>query len=203
MDAAEPGERVEGLHDAGPLRPAAAHAGGIRDHGHVAAAKGVLACTPEIRPRARLAWRSVPVEHFRRRHVVDRGRGRQAVHRQPDAARADRSGIAVLSLETGRWNKIIEGGVYARYLPSGHLVFARDGTLLAVPFNAKTLRVTGRPVPVLTDVYFRPNANIAAFDVAADGTVVYVHQKVAPPGNALVWVTREGDAEPLALDRQA
>jgi hypothetical protein len=115
--------------------------------------------------------------------------------------RADRSAIAVLSLETGRWQRIVEGGVYARYLPSGHLVFARDGTLLAVPFDTKTLTVTGSAVPVLNEVQF--SLTITGFDVAADGTVVYAHQKVASPSNALVWITREGEPEPLALDRQA
>jgi eukaryotic-like serine/threonine-protein kinase len=119
------------------------------------------------------------------------------------SGRADRSAIAVLSLETGRWKKVIEGGVYARYLPSGHLVFARDGALLALPFDAKTLKVTGKPVPVLNDVWTRPTSNHVGFDVATNGTLVYALEKAERPSNVLVWVTREGQVEPVMPERQA
>ncbi len=122
---------------------------------------------------------------------------------QHASTRADRSAIAVLSLETGRWTKVIEGGVDARYLPSGHLVFGRDGTLLAVPFDAKTCKVTGIPVPVLNDVWTRPNSNNVGFDVATNGTLVYALEKAERPSNALVWVTREGQVEPVTPERQA
>ncbi len=36
----------------------------------------------------------------------------------------------------------------ARVLPTGHLVYARAGTIFAVPFDEKRLMVTGGPVPV-------------------------------------------------------
>jgi serine/threonine protein kinase len=36
----------------------------------------------------------------------------------------DDARIAVLSLETGKWKTLFDGGTYARYVPSGHVVFA-------------------------------------------------------------------------------
>ena len=36
--------------------------------------------------------------------------------------------------------------------PSGHLVYIRNGTLLAVPFDLKRLETSGPPVPVLEGV---------------------------------------------------
>ncbi len=50
--------------------------------------------------------------------------------------------IAVLSLETGEYRVVLEGGRFARYSPSGHLVYARGGGLLAVPFDP---RLRSRP----------------------------------------------------------
>ena len=43
------------------------------------------------------------------------------------------------SLKTGDRSLLIAGGSDARYLPSGHIVFMRDGRLMAVAFNAKLL----------------------------------------------------------------
>ena len=49
------------------------------------------------------------------------------------SGRFDRSSIALLSLDTGRWSTIVKGGAYARYVPSGHIIYARKGSLVAVP----------------------------------------------------------------------
>jgi hypothetical protein len=37
------------------------------------------------------------------------------------------------------------GGTYARYLPSGHLIFIRQQTLFAAPFDLKGLELSGGP----------------------------------------------------------
>jgi eukaryotic-like serine/threonine-protein kinase len=50
--------------------------------------------------------------------------------------------IAVLS-PAGETHVVLDQGVDARYVSSGHLVYVRDGTLMAVPFDLKSLRVTG------------------------------------------------------------
>jgi eukaryotic-like serine/threonine-protein kinase len=122
--------------------------------------------------------------------------------------RSDRSAIALVSLDTGRITRVVEGGVYARYLPTGQLVFARtvfarSGTVLAVPFELRTLKTTGSPVPVLNDVYLRDGSNFAGFEVGADGTVVYVNEKPERPQNALMWVKRDGGADAAVPDREA
>ena len=74
------------------------------------------------------------------------------------SGRHDEQRIALLSLETGTWRVILEGGTFARYLPPGYLVFTRYGSLLAVPFDLRRLEVTGEPMPVLEGVSMSPNA---------------------------------------------
>jgi serine/threonine-protein kinase len=129
--------------------------------------------------------------------------GRQILFTILDASsRWDRSSIAVLSLDTLLVTKVLSGGAHARYLPSGHIVFARDGTLLAVPFDVKTLEKTGNPMPVLNDVCSWPGSNAAAFDVARDGALVYGSERREPPNNALLWVGRDGDDDLAVPDRQ-
>ena len=55
----------------------------------------------------------------------------------------DDARIGVLSLKTGEQRVLVEGGTYPRYVSSGHVVYARAGGLLAVPFDLRRLEVTG------------------------------------------------------------
>jgi serine/threonine-protein kinase len=129
--------------------------------------------------------------------------GRQILFTILDAStRWDRSSVAVLSLDTLRVTTVFSGGAHARFLPSGHLVIARDGTLLAVPFDPTTLEKTGNPIPVLNDVCSWPGSNAAAFDIARDGTLVFGAERREPPNNSLIWVGRDGEVEQAVPDMQ-
>jgi serine/threonine-protein kinase len=108
--------------------------------------------------------------------------------------------ISVLSLSTGEREVLIEGGGNARYLPSGLLVFAQPGGLFAVRFDAVARAVGGSPVRVVQDavVGFPREPAIAHFDVAANGTLVYVAgDAVEGIEEELVWVDRGGGVETL------
>ena len=62
------------------------------------------------------------------------------------------SRAAVVSLRTGEQRILVEDAAYPRYLPTGHLVFTRPGSLFAVPFSLKRLETSGSPVPLLDDL---------------------------------------------------
>lgn len=76
----------------------------------------------------------------------------------------DDAEIALLDLETKTWKTIIRGGSYARYAPTGHIVFARNGSIMAVAFDAAAGEVTGSPVAVVLRVPFRagPGAELGS-----------------------------------------
>jgi serine/threonine-protein kinase len=110
--------------------------------------------------------------------------------------------VAVFDLETGRQKLLLPGGSYPRYLATGHLVYAIEGTLRAVPFDLERLEVTGPPVPVLDGVVTK-TSGAANFDFAADGTLVYMSGAFATLQRRLAWVDRSGREEPLPAPERA
>jgi eukaryotic-like serine/threonine-protein kinase len=111
----------------------------------------------------------------------------------------DDANIEVLSLGTGEKKILIEGGSSARYSPSGHLIYARGGKLLAVAFDPDKLQVTGRPFPVVDGVFMSANTGMAAFSISSDGRLAYAAGPVERGARLPVWVDRKGRAAALPL----
>src|SRR5262249_36420235 len=108
--------------------------------------------------------------------------------------------IAVLDLETGA-TTVLVNGLRARYLPSGHLVFGTENTLRAVAFDLERLTVAGEPVPVVSPIVTnRGPGETVEYDVAPDGTLVYLPTSVASPATRTpVWVDRQGRETSLGM----
>ena len=87
----------------------------------------------------------------------------------------DLARIVAQSLSTGERRVLVEGGYDARYVPTGHLIYALDDGLFAVVFDAATLTVSGGAVPLVDEV-MRGGifTGTAHYGVADDGTLVYV-----------------------------
>jgi serine/threonine-protein kinase len=78
-------------------------------------------------------------------------------------------------------------GANARYLSSGHLVFARGGVLFAVSIDISRLQVTGVPVALIEGVGQSPNGG-ASFDVSDTGSLVY---RPGPSTLSSTWQSSE------------
>ncbi len=106
----------------------------------------------------------------------------------------DNGQIMVQSLETGKRKMLFEGGTDARYISTGYLVYVREGSLLAVPFDLNRLEKTGEPVEVIQGVMQGPfEAGTAHFSVSDNGTLAYVPISEKPLINQrLVWANRQG-----------
>jgi serine/threonine-protein kinase len=112
-------------------------------------------------------------------------------------ARWDRGQVAAHSLSNGTRTVLVEGGTDARYLPSGHLVYAVGDGLYGVLFDATRLVASGTAIPLVAQV-LRPLGNRAAglnYAVSADGTLVYIAGDVS--ARSLVWVDRKGTQSPV------
>lgn len=108
------------------------------------------------------------------------------------------SSIAVQSLETGEKRILIKDAstsrlLQPRYACSGHIVFEREGSLLAVPFDPDRLESDGSPFPVLEGV-----RREGQFKLSSEGALVYVGGKMkSMDRGALIKVDRQGTTQPL------
>jgi serine/threonine-protein kinase len=108
----------------------------------------------------------------------------------------DAAKIAILDLASGSTRTLLEGGYAARYVDSGHLVYAAAGALWATQFDLSRLETRGAPVEVLRSVTVGTIGASADFDVTREGTLVY--SRHAPSNRFVpVWVDREGRETPL------
>ncbi len=102
---------------------------------------------------------------------------------------SDGSGrIVILSPETGEQRELFVGSDNARYLHSGHLVYAYEGNLWAVPFDLERMKLNGSPIQILDRVS-------SQFTVSETGSIVYGVNLA--DANTLVWVDREGQVAPI------
>ena len=92
---------------------------------------------------------------------------------------------------------VSSGGTRPRYALTGHLTYARLGTLMAAPFDPKRLEVTGAAVPVVEGVMESNSSGVSQYSFSDSGTLAYI-----PGGNqiserSLIWVSRNGEERPL------
>ena len=116
---------------------------------------------------------------------------------------ADTSRVAVLSLDTGEQHVVVQGGYNARYVPTGHLIFARQGALWGVPFDVDQLATTGPEEVVLQGIELNEEYGSMALAVSGDGSLVYMSGAAVGIGGVLapsfVWVDRDGGEELVPL----
>ena len=124
----------------------------------------------------------------------------------PDSVPSEEFNVIVESLvETRDPIVVVEGGIDPTYLDSGRIVFVRSGRMMAVPFDAANLVVTGDPVVVLEDLMqtergSRPqyNTGIGQYSISDSGTLAYLTGGIIPGiQNQLNWVDMDGNADPV------
>ncbi|MFZ3362886.1 MAG: protein kinase [Candidatus Acidiferrales bacterium] len=123
-----------------------------------------------------------PVTH------LDKGRG-ETTHRWPQVlpggtevlftASADNNDfghafVEAASLATGEAQVLVENAYFGRYLSSGYLTYVSGGTLFAVPFDVKKLKLTGTAMPVLQNLQANLTDGSAQVSFSETGTAVYI-----------------------------
>jgi Tol biopolymer transport system component len=106
-------------------------------------------------------------------------------------ADAGKSGIYVASLDSKETRRLISAESNASYAPPGFLIYGRDETLMAQPFDAGKLRITGDPFPVAEHV--RPSRFVPSefeFSVSQNGILVY--SSGGSSNIQLAWHNRDG-----------
>ena len=120
----------------------------------------------------------------------------------------DKAAIAVAD-RNGRHRVVLTGGANPRWVPAsapdqpGFLLFVSGGNLYAVAFDGSQERVSAEPVQLATGVTYDRRTGAAYYDVAEDGTLVYLSGAYPyrtrgklvlqrDDGTRDVWVNAEG-----------
>ena len=110
--------------------------------------------------------------------------------------KAEASGLFVGSLDGAEPIRLLADGTNGMYAPAargagGYLVFRREDTLMAQPFDPKALKTLGDMFPVAERVPISVNTGFGAFSVAENATLAY-----RSGGDSLVrelvWMDRTG-----------
>jgi len=111
-------------------------------------------------------------------------------------------GIELYSLKTQKRQVLLRDGSFARYLPTGHIVYRRQDILYAVAFDLARCAVSGSHVPVISGITTSSISGSAQFTFALDGTIAYIpvadrHRELEPS-----WVMEDGTTTGLAMAKR-
>jgi eukaryotic-like serine/threonine-protein kinase len=85
----------------------------------------------------------------------------------------ENSAIYVGSLDSKDTKLLLNASSFILYSPPGYLLFLREGALVAQPFDAGRLELTGEAFPMAEDVRFNPANGRAAFAVSENGVLAF------------------------------
>jgi serine/threonine protein kinase/Tol biopolymer transport system component len=102
--------------------------------------------------------------------------------------------IAVADISSGTHRVLVRDAMYARYAPSGHLLYVMNNrTLMVVPFDQNSMKITGEPT-VVTEGLSRGVVGSSDLAVSKTGTLMYA-TSTGERKRELVWVTRDGKVQ--------
>ena len=91
------------------------------------------------------------------------------------SSQIENNSIYVGALDSKEKQQILKTKAQAAYMPPGYILFMRDRTLMAQPFDATKLQLTGEPVFVAEQVGFNTVLGFANFSVSDNGVVTYMN----------------------------
>ncbi len=110
----------------------------------------------------------------------------------------------VLDTRSGSLRRILEDGTSPVWSATGHLLFTRDDTLLAVPFDEDSLEPIGGPVSLAKGLGISDSAGAGAnFTLSRSGTLVHTPGGRRGGQRTIVVVGEDGKATPWSGDRRS
>lgn len=111
----------------------------------------------------------------------------------------DSSRIDAVDRTTGERRAVFQNASMAHVASTGHLVFARGGSLFAVRFDTGTLETSGTPVSVLQGLGGDRTTGAAHVSLAGTGTLAYVPGDVSGGMRQFIWSDLKGARESIDL----
>jgi serine/threonine protein kinase len=106
--------------------------------------------------------------------------------------------IVARSLASGSEKVIVENAGEPRYLASDHLLFRRQGAVMAAAFDIRRLELASKALPLDLPVWINQPPyleSIAQLAVSSTGALVYIPEEESFWQENLVWVSREGEVQ--------
>jgi eukaryotic-like serine/threonine-protein kinase len=122
--------------------------------------------------------------------------GKHFLYFAESVAKPENNAIFVGSLDSKDRKLLVKASSNPIYVTEGYLLYNRLGTLLAQPFDADRLQLTGDAVPIAEGVAFNPFGSYEPFSASDNGVLVY--RGGGGASLTLEWVSRDGAAQPLA-----
>jgi serine/threonine protein kinase/Tol biopolymer transport system component len=110
----------------------------------------------------------------------------------------DNARIVIQSIVTGERVELTDG-TYPRFSETGHVLFAREANLFALPFDAVNLKARGPATPIVTDLRINSSAGSALFAVAR-GVLVYRPITATFVPRVMAWVDAAGTEEVIPIE---
>jgi serine/threonine-protein kinase len=105
--------------------------------------------------------------------------------------------VTVADIPSGHSHVLVPDALYARYSSTGHLLYVTaNRTLMVVPFDQDSKRITGEPTAIAEGVKLDDESS-PALDISKAGTLIYATRE-RESESELVWITRDG--KPHAVD---
>ena len=103
---------------------------------------------------------------------------------------SEKDAIYVASLDGGERTLILQSGSNVAYA-RGYLLFRRQPSLMAQPFDVTRLVTTGDAFPIAEQVQYAQDSTSTAFSVSDNGVLAY-QTGVVDSGSQLAWYNRGG-----------
>src|SRR5262249_5287487 len=97
-------------------------------------------------------------------------------------------GIYVSSLNSSETRLLLQTRSRAEYAPPGYLLYVREGSLVAQPFDVTHFRLSGEPLTVVEQLPNYEATGWAEFSVSGNGMIAYQTYTTT----SLVWFDRSG-----------
>ncbi len=129
--------------------------------------------------------------------------GRRVLFVSRDRGGTGETAIYAFDPDRGEPRKILDSPTEALFVDPGFLIFAIDENLMAQPFDAEQLTLSGAARPIASGVQHNTARFFLSLSLASNGRLVYAQTPEVPELH-LVWLNREGEetaatTEPLDL----
>ena len=85
-------------------------------------------------------------------------------------------------------------------MPTGHLWYGLNESLMAVAFDVTESKVVGRPITLMRSVASSGTSGVVQASISRDGTLAYAAGLSDTDERTLVWVDRKGQSQAIPAE---